>query len=108
MVQFDLVNNPSVVWFHTFTQMIDEGYRLELVPSALVPRAGIWHRMRVVVRGNSFEVFLAEQGSILQHCASWQDSWQTYREGAVGVWEHGGEVSEYRALRVDDVTSGDA
>jgi hypothetical protein len=108
MVQFDLANNPSVVWFHTFTPTVDEGYRLELVPSALVPRAGVWHRMNVVVRGHSFEVFLAEQDGPLQHCASWRDSWQTYREGAVGVWEHGGEAGEYRAFRVDEVTSVDA
>jgi hypothetical protein len=105
MVQFDLANNPSVVWFHTFTPTVDEGYRLQLVPSALVPRAGVWHRMNVVVRGHAFEVFLAEQDGPLRHCASWRDSWQTYREGAVGVWEHGGEAGEYRAFRVDEVTS---
>jgi hypothetical protein len=104
MVQFDLENNPSVVWFHTFTPTVDEGYRLELVPTAFVPRAGVWHRMNVIVRGHSFEVLLAEQDRPLQHCASWQDSWQTYREGAVGVWEHGGEAGEYRAFCVDEVT----
>jgi hypothetical protein len=60
MVQFDLANNPSVVWFHTFTPSADEGYRFELVPSAVVPRAGAWHRMRVVVRGDAFEVLLGE------------------------------------------------
>jgi hypothetical protein len=108
MVQFDLATNPSVVWFHTFTPQVDEGYRLELVPSALVPRSGVWHRMKVVVRGHSFEVFLAEEEGRLQHCASWLDPWQTYGEGAVGVWEHGGEAGEYRAFRVDELTSADA
>jgi hypothetical protein len=108
MVQFDLANNPSVVWFHTFTPTVDEGYRLELVPSALVPRAGVWHRMNVIVRGHAFAVFLAEQDGPLRHCASWRDSWQTHREGAVGVWQHGGEAGEYRAFRVDEVTSDDA
>jgi hypothetical protein len=107
MVQFDLANDPSVVWFHTFTPKVDEGYRLERVPSALAPRSGVWHRMRVVVRGYSFEVFLSEEDGPLQLCASWQDSWETYREGAVGVWEHGGEAGEYRAFRVDELTSVD-
>jgi hypothetical protein len=27
MVQFDLKNDPSVVWFHTFTPKAEEGYR---------------------------------------------------------------------------------
>jgi hypothetical protein len=108
MVQFDLPNNPSVVWFHTFEPSADEGYRVELVPSALVPRAGVWHRMRVVVRGDAFEVFLGEPDGPLLHRASWEDSRQTYRQGAVGFWEHGGEAGEYRALRVDDFTTIDA
>ena len=108
MVQFDLANNPSVVWFHTFIPSANEGYRLELVPSTLVPRAGVWHRMRVVVRDAAFEVLLGEPGGPLQRCASWRDSWQTYQRGAVGVWEHGGEAGEYRALRVEDLPSGDA
>jgi hypothetical protein len=108
MVQFDLANNPSVVWFHTFTPKVDEGYRLDLVPSGLVPRTGVWHRMNVVARGHSFEVFLSEEDGPLQHCASWQDPWQTYREGAVGVWAHGGEAGEYRAFRVDELSSVDA
>ena len=108
MVQFDLANNPSVVWFHTFTPQADEGYRLELVPSAVVPRAGVWHRMKVVVRGHSFDVFLSDEDGPLQPCASWQDPWQTYREGAVGLWEHGGEAGQYRAFRVDELTSVDA
>lgn len=64
--------------------------------------------MRVVVRGAAFQVFLGEPDGPLRHCASWLDSRQTYRCGAVGVWEHGGEAGEYRALRVDDVASVDA
>ena len=101
MVQFDLANNPSVVWFHTFSPSADRGYRLEKVRSALAPRAGDWYRMRVVVHGNTFDVFLGEPGSTLQPCASWQDREHTYQQGAVGVWEHGGEAGEYRALRVE-------
>jgi hypothetical protein len=108
MVQFDLANDPSVVWFHTFTPFADGGYRLERVRSALVPRAGDWCRMRVVVRGNMFDVLLGEPGSTLQHCASWQDQETTYRRGAVGVWEHGGEAGEYRALRVEALPTVDA
>src|SRR5687768_12848497 len=60
MVQFDLANKPSVVWLHTFTPSADGGYRVELVPSALVPQAGVWHRMSVVARGDAFEVLLGE------------------------------------------------
>jgi len=101
MVQFDLKNNPSVVWFHTFTPAAAEGYRLEVVPTLVVPRVGAWHRMRVVASGFAFDVYLGELGGALQHCASWRDSNETYHQGAVGVWEHGGEVGEYRALRVD-------
>jgi len=101
MVQFDLANDPTVVWFHTFTPSADEGYRLERVPSAHVPKAGVWHRMRVVARDNEFEVLLGEAGGELQHCASWQDRERTHRQGAVGFWEHGGEAGEYRRLRVD-------
>jgi hypothetical protein len=108
MVQFDLANNPSVVWFHTFTPSEDCGYRLELVPSALVPSAGIWHRMRVVVRADSFEVFLGQPDGPLLHCASWLDRQQTYRQGAVGIWESGGEAAEYRGLCVDDLAEIDA
>lgn len=101
MVQFDLANNPSVVWFHTFTPSADGGYRQELVQSAHAPRPGDWFRMCVVARGDMFDVLLGEPGSALQHCASWQDREQTFREGAVGLWEHGGESGEYRALRVE-------
>ncbi len=101
MVQFDLANDPTVVWFHTFTPSADEGYRLELVPSAHVPAAGVWHRMRVVARDNEFEVLLGAVGGELQHCASWQDRERTYTQGSVGFWEHGGEAGEYRGLRVD-------
>ena len=101
MVQFDLANNPAVVWFHTFTPDAEEGYHLEMVPSLVVPRAGAWHRMRVVVRGAAFEVSLGEPEGALHHCASWRDSNETYRQGAVGVWEHGGESGEFRGLRVD-------
>jgi hypothetical protein len=103
MVQFDLANNPSVLWFHTFTPSAEDGYRLELVSSAIVPRAGVWHEMRVIVRGGAFEVFLGEPGHSLYRCASWQDPHQTYQHGAVGVWEHGGEAGEYRALRVENL-----
>jgi hypothetical protein len=106
MVQFDLANNPNVVWFHTFTPDVEEGYRLEMVPSVVVPRTGAWHRMRVVVRGAGFDVYLGEPEGTLQHCASWLDSHETYRQGAVGVWEHGGESGEYRGLRVDTLDEG--
>ena len=101
MVQFDLANDRTVVWFHTFTPSADEGYRLEQVPSAHVPEAGVWHRMRVVARDNEFEVLLGAAGGELQHCASWQDRERTYAQGAVGFWEHGGEAGEYRGLRVE-------
>lgn len=100
-----LANNPSVVWFHTFIPSANEGYRVELVPSTLVPRAGVWYRMRVVVRDAAFEVLLGEPDGPLQHCASWRNSWQTLQRGAVGVWEHGGEAGEYRALRVEDLAT---
>jgi hypothetical protein len=101
MVQFDRVNNPSVVWFHTFTASADEGYRVELVPSAHTPEAGVWHRMRVVARGSEFEVLLGEPGGELRQCATWRDPHRTFTQGAVGVWEHGGESGEYRGFRVD-------
>jgi hypothetical protein len=108
MVQFDLANDPSVAWFHTFTPSADGGYRLERVPSAVVPQPGIWHRMRVVARAYLFEVFLGQPDGPLVRCASWRDPLQTYRQGAVGVWEHGGEAAEYRGLRVDDLAELDA
>lgn len=101
MVQFDLANNDAVVWFHTFTPSAERGYRLELVPSAHVPRPGEWHQMRVVVNGPAFDVLLGDSGGPLRHCASWVDPLETYKQGAVGVWEHGGEAGEYRAFRVD-------
>lgn len=108
MVQFDIANNPSVVWFHTFTPAAKSGYRLELIPSALVPEIGVWYRMKVVANDNAFDVYLGEPGGPLQHCASWQDRLKTFRQGAVGVWEHGGEAGEYRALRVETLTPNDA
>jgi hypothetical protein len=108
MVQFDIANEPSVVWFHTFTPAAKNGYRLELVPSALAPKVGVWSRMRVVANNNAFDVFLGEPGRPLRHCASWQDRLRTFRQGAVGVWEHGGEAGEYRSLRVEALTHEDA
>jgi len=60
-----------------------------------------------VNRGNAFEVLLGEPGGPLQHCASWQDPPQMYRQGAVGVWAHGGEAGEYRALRVETLAQAD-
>ena len=108
MVQFDLANDPSVVWFHTFTPAAEGGYRLELVPSAHMPLVGVWHRMRVVAKENAFDVFIGEPQGPLHHCASWQDELRTFRQGAVGVWEHGGEAGEYRALRVETLTHQDA
>jgi len=107
MIQFDVATNSSVVWFHTFTPSAERGYKLELVRSALVPRVGDWYRMQVVVRGSVFDVLLGEPDSMPQHCASWQDREQTYMQGAVGVWEHGGERGEYRALRVEALTTVD-
>lgn len=104
MVQFDLENDPSVVWFHTFTPFVRGGYRLERVPSEQVPQAGAWHRMRVVARDDTFQVFLGEVDGPLHHCASWHDPHKTYHEGAVGLWEHGGEAGEYRNLRVEVLT----
>jgi hypothetical protein len=108
MVQFDIANNPSVVWFHTFTPAAENGYRLELVPSALEPQLGVWYQMKVVANDNAFDVFLGEPGSALHHCASWRDRLRTFRHGAVGVWEHGGEAGEYRALRVESLSHNDA
>jgi hypothetical protein len=108
MVQFDIANDPSVVWFHTFTPSAKGGYRVELVQSALVPEIGVWHRMKVVANDNAFDVYLGEPGGPLQHCASWQDRLRTFRQGAVGVWEHGGEAGEYRALRVETLIPNDA
>ena len=78
MVQFDLANNPSVVWFHTFTPAAEGGYRLELVRSTRVPQVGAWHRMRIVVKDNLFDVFLGEPGGPLDHCASWKDQRRTF------------------------------
>lgn len=101
MIQFDLANNPSVVWFHTFTPEAREGYHLEVVPSLVVPRAGSWYQMRIVARGATFAVSLGGPGGALQHCASWRDPNETYQRGAIGVWEHGGEAGEYRGLRVE-------
>jgi hypothetical protein len=108
MVQFDIANNPSVVWFHTFTPEAADGYRLELVASALVPQIGVWHRMKVVAKDDAFDVFLGKPGGPLDHCASWRDRLRTFRQGAVGVWEHGGEAGEYRALRVEALSHDDA
>ena len=108
MVQFDIANDPSVVWFHTFTPAAKNGYRLDLVPSALVPQIGVWHRMKVVANDNAFDVFLGEPGRSLHHCASWRDRLRTFQHGAVGVWEHGGEAGEYRELRVEALTHSDA
>ena len=62
-------NNPSAVWFHTFTPKVEGGYRLDLVPSALVPRTGVWHRMNVVARGHAFQVFLSGEDGPLRYCA---------------------------------------
>jgi 3-keto-disaccharide hydrolase len=103
MVQFDLANDPSVVWFHTFTPAVDNGYRLVRVPTAHVPGAGNWHRMRVRANGDSLQVSLGEVDGPLHPCASWRDPHRTYAEGAVGVWEHGGEAAEYRGLRVESL-----
>ncbi len=108
MVQFDLANDPAVVWFHTFTPSAYDGYRLELVRTALVPKLAARYRMKVAVREYAFDVFLAEPGAALQHCASWQDREKTYRQGAAGIWAHGGEASEYRALRVEALPAVDA
>jgi hypothetical protein len=101
MVQFDIENDPSVVWFHTFTPTAGGGYRLERIQSAQVLRAGEWQRMRVLAQGDTFDVFLGEVDGPLRHCASWQDQDRTYHEGAVGLWEYGGEAGEYRNLRVE-------
>lgn len=42
MVQFDLANNPSVVWFHTFSPSAEAGYRVSWfrVPSYQAPAFG--------------------------------------------------------------------
>ncbi len=64
--------------------------------------------MRVLARGDAFDVFLSEMDGPLRHCASWQDRDRTYHEGAVGVWEHGGEAGEYRHLRVETLDGADA
>jgi hypothetical protein len=104
MIQFDLANDPSVVWFHTFTPTAENGYRLALVPSAHVPREGEWHRMRIVANRSRFDVLLGDIGGPLLPCASWTDALNTFEDGAVGLWEHGGEAGAYRALRVDALT----
>jgi len=101
MVQFDITNDPTVVWFHTFTPSAEEGYRVELVPSTHVPAPGAWHRMAVIARGEAFDVLLGPADGPLKHCGSWRDPERTYSRGAVGLWEHGGEAGEYRRLRVE-------
>ena len=101
MIQFDLDNDPTIVWFHTFTPDERRGYRLQRVRARHVPRAGEWHRMRVVAHRFRFDVFLGDPSGPLLHAASWDDPQRTYAKGAIGVWEHGGEAGEYRALRVD-------
>jgi hypothetical protein len=108
MVQFDIDNDPSMVWFHTFTPSAENGYRVELVPGARVPALGAWHRMAVIARGEAFDVLLGPTEGPLQHCASWRDPHCTYRRGAVGLWEHGGEAGEYRRLRVEALPQVDA
>jgi ankyrin repeat protein len=106
MIQFDVANGPSVVWFHTFTPDADRGYRLERVRSRRVPVAGVWQRMRVVARGNRFEVFLGDLDGPLRFCALWEDSKRSYEQGAIGFWEHGGEAGDYRALAALPLDSG--
>ena len=64
--------------------------------------------MKVVANDDAFDVFLGEPGGPLHHCASWRDRFRTFRQGAVGVWEHGGEAGEYRTLRVEALTHNDA
>jgi hypothetical protein len=107
MIQFDLANDPSVVWFHTFTPTATNKYRLGRIPSAHVPREGEWHRMRVVANGPRFDVFLGDIGGPLLPCASWTDALNTFDEGAVGVWQHGGEAGQYRAFHVEALTEAD-
>ena len=53
-------------------------------------------------------VFLGEMNGPLRHCAASQDRAQTYREGAVGLWEHGGEAGENRNLRVETLDGAHA
>ena len=108
MIQFDIANDPSVVWFHTFTPAATSGYRLKRVRTRHVPREGEWHRMRIVAHGHRFEVFLADAGGPLHFCALWEDSEHAYAQGAIGMWEAGGEAAEYRALRVDPLVRTEA
>ncbi len=102
MIQFDLANDPSIVWFHTFTPDLEDGYRLARVPAAHVPEPGSWHRLSVLARGDLFEVSLGKIDGPLRHCASWRDPEHTYEQGAIGFWEHGGEAAQYRNLCVRD------
>ena len=71
MVQFDLKNDPSAVWFHTFTPTAEEGYRLERVPSAQVLRP--WN-------GSGSE-FLFEATPLRYSSARWMDRSATARHG---------------------------
>jgi hypothetical protein len=108
MVLFDLANNPPSFGFTPSHPQLRAAIGLELVPSAHVPLVGVWHRMQVVAKENAFDAFIGEPGGPLHHCASWQDQLRTFRQGAVGVWEHGGEAGEHRALRVETLTHEDA
>jgi hypothetical protein len=64
--------------------------------------------MRLLARGAAFDVFLGEMDGPLHQCASWQDRNRTYQEGAIGVWEHGGEAGEYRNMHVETLDGATA
>ena len=104
MIQYDLANTPSVVWFHTFTPEADDGYRVELVRANTVPVDDAWYRLAIIVQGFTFHVLLGTPGESLRPAATWRDTRETYRAGAVGVWEHGSEAAEFRSLRVESLS----
>lgn len=118
-VQYDLrAGNPDCVGFGIFSD--DERIRKQwpkekilvgraynhLVKATVYPEGHErWYRMKVVVKGFKFSVYLGSNENDLQLSAEWEDPFKTFRKGAIGFWQDtgSGESAKYDNLIVTSI-----
>lgn len=101
MFQYDLTGDPNVIWWHTFSPKLPNGYVVDNLPAEIVPKTGKWYHWKLIAQGYHFELYLAELGKELELAGKWDDKEKTFDGGAIGFWQYGGETLYDNVLVTD-------
>ena len=90
MIQYSL-RDPGKIKFNTFTPEADCGWKTRLIDTEFFPKEGEWFTIKVTIRGYDFSVFFGSSPTSLKPAGNWTDHDKAYDQGAIGLWQYGGE-----------------